>query len=104
LSRRSELRACHEQSRDLETQLAEQTAVHGRLDKERTEQESLVGQSVGAYTAAAVSLSEMRRQTASCAARLEQSTLVCSRVDEEVRLTEERIERIRAEIDSNLQK
>ena len=58
LSRRSELRACHEQARDLESQLADQAATLSRLDKERTEQESLVASSVSAYTAAAGKLSE----------------------------------------------
>ena len=50
LSRRSELRACHEQARDLESQLADQAATLSRLDKERAEQESLVASSVSAYT------------------------------------------------------
>ena len=33
LSRRSELRACHEQAAELEQQLATQTAAHAQLDK-----------------------------------------------------------------------
>jgi chromosome segregation protein len=103
LSRRSELRACHEQARDLENQLAEQATVCGQLDKERSEQESLVARSVEAYTLAAANLSEMRRQTASCAARLERVTHDCGRLDAELRRTAELITTIQTQIASNRQ-
>src|SRR4029078_7608120 len=53
LSRRSELRACHEQASYLARQLVDQAATLSRLDTERAEQESLVASSVSAYTAAA---------------------------------------------------
>ena len=50
MSRRSELRACHEQAAELEKQLAHYAAIHARLDQERAEQESLVSSSVAACT------------------------------------------------------
>src|SRR5207237_6421306 len=58
LSRRSELRSCHEQARDLEQHLADHLATYARCDKERGYQESLVASSVTDYTAAAGTLAE----------------------------------------------
>ena len=46
LSRRSELRACHEQATDLEQQLATQATAYSQLDSERARQEEL-GRVVG---------------------------------------------------------
>jgi chromosome segregation protein len=103
LSRRSELRACHEKARDLESQLAEQAATLSRLERERAEQESLVASSVSAYTAAAGKLSGAQRQTAACAAKVDHVTHEHSRFDDECRQTEERIAATRAQVDANRQ-
>ena len=97
LSRRSELRACHEQARDLEKQLADQAAAHARLEKERAEQESLVASLVSAYTSEAGKLADARRETGACAARVEHIEAECRRLDEESRLTGERVEATRAQ-------
>ena len=103
LSRRSELRACHEQARDLESQLADQAATLSRLDKERAEQESLVASSVSAYTAAAGKLSNAQRQTAACAAKVDHVAHEHGRFEDECRQTEERIAATRAQIEANRQ-
>src|SRR6476659_11112002 len=103
LSRRSELRACHEQARDLESQLADQAATLSRLDKERAEQESLVASSVSAYTAAAGKLSSSQRQTAACAAKVDHLAHEHGRFEEERRQTDERLASIQAQIEASRQ-
>ncbi len=103
LSRRSELRVCHEQARDLERQLADQAAVHSRLDKERAEQESLVASSVSAYTTTAGKLSEARRHTGAFAAKVDQLVREHHRIEEEFKQTAERVAAIRAQIESHIQ-
>jgi chromosome segregation protein len=98
LSRRSELRACHDQARDLERQLADQAGAHSRLDKERAEQESLVASSVSAFTVATGKLAEAHRQTASCAAKLEHVVQEQERFHDEIPQAEERIATMRSQI------
>jgi chromosome segregation protein len=101
LSRRSELRSCHEQARDLERQLAEQATIHARLEKQRAEQESQVAFLISAYTTPASKLSEAHRQTAMAAARLERVTHEHVRLEELGRLADEQIAAARAQIDAN---
>ena len=103
LSRRSELRACHERGRDLERQLADQAATLSRLDKERAEQESLVASSVSAYTAAAGKLSNAQRHAAACAARVDHIAHEHGRFEAESRQTEARIAATRAKIEATIQ-
>jgi chromosome segregation protein len=103
LSRRSELRSCHDQARELERQLADQTVTCSRLDKERAEQEALVASSVSAYTSAAGKLADARRQTASCAAQLDRIDHEHRRLEEDCRVTLERVAATRAQIEANLQ-
>ena len=100
LSRRSELRACHERERDLESQSTEQAATLARLDKERSEQETLVASSVSAYTAAAEKLSIAHRQTAALAAKVEHLSQEHERFSKEAQQTAERIEATRNQIES----
>ncbi|MFO0789159.1 MAG: chromosome segregation protein SMC [Pirellulales bacterium] len=71
LSRRSELRACHEQARGLEEQLTGHATTHAQLDQERARQEELVASSVAAYTSAAGMLAQCHRRTAAAAAQLD---------------------------------
>ncbi|HVT29415.1 MAG TPA: chromosome segregation protein SMC, partial [Lacipirellulaceae bacterium] len=104
LSRRSELRSCHEKARDLERQASDQSVAHSRLDEERMKQESLVASSISAYTAAADKLADARRHTASRAARLEHLIQELGRLRENCRQTEERIATIHAQIEANRQK
>ncbi|HEX4415645.1 MAG TPA: chromosome segregation protein SMC [Lacipirellulaceae bacterium] len=71
LSRRSELRACHEQAAVLEQQHAEQAAEVDRCDKDRARQEELVATTVAAFTAASTKLAECHRKAVASAAQLE---------------------------------
>lgn len=103
LSRRSELRACHEQARDLESQLADLAATLSRLDKDRADQESLVASSVSAYTAAAGKLSNAQRQTATCAAKVDHLAHEHGRLHEEYRQAEERLAAARTQIEASSQ-
>jgi chromosome segregation protein len=91
LSRRSELRACNEQVLELERQLAHQSAVQGRLEQDRTEQEAIVASSLAEYTAIAGTLAECRQQTTAARLQLDRIVEELQRIDEETRQTEERI-------------
>ncbi|MCC7474668.1 MAG: chromosome segregation protein SMC [Pirellulales bacterium] len=91
LSRRSELRACHEQAAELEQQLATHAEEVARLDSQRTLQERLVAESVSAYTTATGKLTECHRHTASSAAKLERVHDLQSRLTAEMREIENRI-------------
>jgi chromosome segregation protein len=64
LSRRSELRASHEQLSELESQLGQQSELLHRHDEERSRQEQQLAESLAASTAAAGQLAEVRQQTA----------------------------------------
>jgi chromosome segregation protein len=91
LSRRSELRACHEQVSELEQQLARHAELLGRLDEERVSQERQVATSVAAYTSAASQLAECRQHTAAGSVRLD-------RIVEELRRTEQELARGQREL------
>jgi chromosome segregation protein len=91
LSRRSELRACHEQVVELDKQLTYQAAVHARLDQDRVEQEAVVASSVSQYTAAAGTLAERRQQAAAVRMQLNHIVHELERIDQETRLADERI-------------
>ncbi len=101
LSRRSELRACHERERDLESQLIDQAATLAQFDKERQEQEALVASSISAYTAASGKLTSAHRQTAAFAAKVDHLTQEHDRYSKESQQTDERIVAIRAQIESS---
>ncbi len=102
LSRRSELRACHDQANDLEQQLAAQAAAYAQLDNERARQEELVATSVAAYTAAAGTLSDCHRRTVASAAQLERVVEAQQRLENELRIVEQRSAANRSEIDTTV--
>lgn len=101
LSRRSELRSCHEQANELERQLAAQAAAHSQLDKEHTRQEELVASSVAAYTTAAGKLSDCHRKAVASASHLERVVAEKQRLDSDLRATEERDAATRSGIEAN---
>ncbi len=101
LSRRSELRACHEQVTELERQLAHQAALHTRLDQERADQESRVAASVAAYTAAAGEWADCREHTAAARAHLGRMVHELHRTESELQQTEARIAAIELDIEGN---
>jgi chromosome segregation protein len=101
LSRRSELRACHEQARGLEEQLAIQATAHAQLDQERTQQEELVASSVAAYTGAAGKLAECHRRTAAATAQLERVTEHQQRLNEMLQTIAGRIAEFQISIETS---
>jgi chromosome segregation protein len=100
LSRRSELRACHDQVGELERQLTHQVSMHARLEKELAKQESLVASSVVAYTAATGKLAEMTQQTASWRSQTDRIADEAERTERDLQATRQNVEAIRAEIAS----
>ncbi|MCI0333777.1 MAG: chromosome segregation protein SMC [Planctomycetes bacterium] len=101
LSRRSELRACHEQVAELEKQLAHQAAIHSRLDQDRNEQEANVASSVTAYTAIAGTLAECRQQTTLARAHLDRVVHELERIEEQSRQMDVRIAQLESEADEH---
>ncbi len=101
LSRRSELRAGHEQVAELEKQLAHQAAIHARLDQDRNEQEARVASSMAAYTAVAGALSECRQQTMAARLHLERVVHELERIEEESRRMEARIAQLETDADEH---
>jgi chromosome segregation protein len=99
LSRRSELRACHEQARELETQLHAQEAIRSQFDEERASQEQLVANSVAAYTLTAGKLTECHRKTAAAAAQLDRLVEQQQQAQSDLEQLRERIVSSRAEIE-----
>jgi chromosome segregation protein len=75
----------------LETQLARQAAIHAQLEQDRVEQETAVAASVAAFSAAAETLSECRQRTVSGRLQIERILHEYERIEEELRLAEERI-------------
>jgi chromosome segregation protein len=98
LSRRSELRACHEQVSNVEIQLARQAEIHSRLDEERVLQEKQVASSVAAYTSAAGTLAESRQHTAAGRVHLERIVAELRRSEQDIAQREEQ----RAVLEQNI--
>lgn len=101
LSRRSELRACHEQAGILEQQLADQAATCSQLEKERARQEGLVASSVAAFTAASGELAECHRTATASASQLERLIDHQRRLESDIRLTEQRASAALTEIQTS---
>jgi chromosome segregation ATPase len=98
MSRRSELRSCHEQVSELEVQMAQCTSVHARLDQERAQQEALVASSVSAYGEMAGIVAERHKQTTIARVELEQAARDCQRLANELEAADERIALLDTEI------
>ncbi len=89
LSRRSEIRACHQQLSELEQQLAQQHALHTRLEQERA---ALDGQLVtisAKSTEIATQLADHRQQTAAARGQHEQASHAAQRVASELQSIDE---------------
>jgi chromosome segregation protein len=91
MSRRSELRACHEQVTELEQQLTQHAAIYARLEHQRTQHESIVGSSIAAYTTLTEKLAESRQHTAASHAHLESLVRESQQIEGELHVVEERI-------------
>ena len=100
MSRRSELRACHEQAVELEQQLAHYTAIHAQLDQERAAQEALVSSSITARAELMGKLADCRHHTSVSRADLESSTREHQQIESELGIANERIAALRTEIES----
>jgi chromosome segregation protein len=104
LSRRSELRACHELVADVERQLNHHAMLHARLDAERVQQETNVAAFVSAYTAEAGRLAECRERTASARVRTERIDEERVRLETQVRQAEEQIVALSRQLEANRDK
>ena len=89
LSRRSELRACHEQLTELEKQLAHQHALHARLEADHTQEEQQFAATLAKSTDLAAQLSEHRQHTAAARGQLQQAAHAERRVANELQSIEE---------------
>jgi chromosome segregation protein len=98
MSRRSELRSCHEQVAELEKQLIDVGATCTRFEQERAEQESLVSSSVAAATDLAAKLADCRHHSSVCRAKLEAITREHQQIERDLRIADERIAILSADI------
>jgi chromosome segregation protein len=100
LSRRSELRACHEQLVELEKQLAHQHMVHARLEAEQAQGERQLAEITAKSTECATRLAELRQQTAAARGQHQQAAHAARRVASELQSTEEQCAVSEYEVDS----
>jgi chromosome segregation protein len=98
LSRRSELRACHEQVRELEQQLAHHAAICARLESERIAAETNSASLVATYTASAGKLGECGQATAAARGRLERVSDEVHRIEQELCRSEERVSTLEVDL------
>jgi len=89
LSRRSEIRACHEQLAEVEKQLAHQHLLHARLAEQKAGEEQILACIVAQADSLAKEFAEQRQQTASARGQLEQATLAAERVACEMQSSDE---------------
>jgi chromosome segregation protein len=101
LSRRSEIRACHEQITELQRQLESQQSVHTRLEQQRAEHEQRVSSCTAQYTALLTNLAEIRQQTTSARSNLEQVGQSLASAIHELRAAEGQIPAIEHDLASN---
>jgi chromosome segregation protein len=100
LSRRSELRSCHQQLAELEKQLLHLQAVDTRLDAERSDHQRRRDNAANRATSLAASLAEHRRQFAAARGQLEQLTRSVDRVVEELQQSRDQAASIERELES----
>ncbi len=100
LSRRSELRACHEQISQLEQQLQTRQSHLGQLDRQRAEHEGQVSSRTAEHTALLAKLAEQRHATSSARSQLAQATHALVRAEQELKAAEEQIPAIEEELAS----
>ncbi|MEX0642919.1 MAG: chromosome segregation protein SMC [Pirellulales bacterium] len=103
LSRRSELRACHQQVVELEKQLAHYESLHERLDQDRLRQEALVASSTGAHSELLVQLSEHRQKSAVTRGQAERVAQDKQRLNGDLDRAEQQLTELVAAVDANQQ-
>jgi chromosome segregation protein len=103
MSRRSELRACLEQTAELEKQLSHQAVIHTRLDQDRAEQEAKVAEFVAAYTTLTKALNDCRQKTAAARGRHERIVDQQQRLEIDATSAEERNAGLESELQANRQ-
>ncbi|MGD9633384.1 MAG: chromosome segregation protein SMC [Pirellulales bacterium] len=89
LSRRSEIRACHEQLAELEKQLAHQHLLHSRLVEQRSGEEQLLSTIAAQVADQMHELAEHRQRTAAARGQLEQATHAAARLAQEMQASDE---------------
>jgi chromosome segregation protein len=100
MSRRSELRACHEQAAELEKQIEHYATALAKLDQERTQQESIVAASAAACSQLADELANCCRETALCRSRVERLAHEQDEVEKDRRLNDTQLAQISAGLES----
>jgi chromosome segregation protein len=100
MSRRSELRACHEQALDLDQQIENIASVHAKFDQERMQQEAIVASSAAACSQLAAKLADSCQKTAFQRGRMERIVHQHADAENDLRLTAKRMAEILAERES----
>ncbi len=101
LSRRSELRACHQQVAELEKQLAHYESLHERLDQDRLRQEATVASNVAAHAELLAQLSEHRQQSAITRGQSERVAHDEQRLGDELGHAEQQVAALAAAFNAN---
>jgi chromosome segregation protein len=99
LSRRNELRACHEQISQLERHLAEHQSVHARLQRECAQQESIAAKARNAVAEFTADLMQRRQETTAVRARTEQIGAERQRIAAALRRLDGQIAALRSELE-----
>jgi chromosome segregation protein len=100
LSRRSELRACHEKLAELEKQLAQKHALHARLEAEHAQGEVQLAETLAKSTDSSARLAELRQQTAAARGQHHQAAHAVHRVAAELQSSEEQFAVSEYEVES----
>ncbi len=100
LSRRSEIRACHEQLAELEKQLAHQQGLHARLDDDRLAEEKQLAATTAKAAELHDKLAEHRQRSATARGQLEQATHEATRAAHELQSYDEQCAASEYEVDS----
>lgn len=100
LSRRSELRACHEQLAELEKQLGHQQSLQDRLQADHSESEQRLAAATIKASNLSTELAEYRHHMAVVRGRLEQASDAANRLAIELQQADAETEAIRCELAS----
>jgi chromosome segregation protein len=100
MSRRSELRACHEKAAELDNQIEHSAALYNKLDQERAQQEAIVASSAAACSRLAAELAECCQKTAVHHGRMKHLVHRHEEATDELRQTEKQIAEILEECES----
>jgi chromosome segregation protein len=98
LSRRSELRACHEQIAEWERQLETKQSLQARLEQQRTEHEQIVSSCTEQHTALMTKLAEQRHGTTSARGRMEQAVQSLGHANQELQVADGQIRAIEQDL------